>query len=126
MARKNRTSVEPRENKPIAGGVALVTGGSRGIGRAIAYRLAMLGASVSVCGRDHATLEESTRGMASIGVPVHTQIADVTKPAEVTDLTTLASVYSARPTKKPRPIGIACWTPILRASSCSLALWCLP
>jgi 3-oxoacyl-[acyl-carrier protein] reductase len=86
MARINGTNEDPREKKPLTGGVALVTGGSRGIGRAIAHRLALLGAFVSICGRDRAALEESARELAKIGVPVHTQIADVTKPANVTDL----------------------------------------
>jgi NAD(P)-dependent dehydrogenase (short-subunit alcohol dehydrogenase family) len=86
MARINGTNEDPREKQRLTGGVALVTGGSRGIGRAIAHRLASLGASVSICGRDRPALEESARQLAKIGVPVHTQIADVTKPADVTDL----------------------------------------
>jgi 3-oxoacyl-[acyl-carrier protein] reductase len=97
MARISRTNADPSEKKPLAGGVALVTGGSRGIGRAIAYRLALLGAAVSICGRDRAALEESATGLANTGVPVHSQIADVTKPADVGRLvarteTTLGSI----------------------------------
>src|SRR5713226_4299597 len=83
MARISKTNGDPREKKPLAGGVALVTGGSRGIGRAIANRMALLGASVSICGRNRAALEESAQGLAKIGVPVHSQMADVTKPADV-------------------------------------------
>ncbi len=86
MARISKANGDPREKKPLAGGVALVTGGSRGIGRAIAHRLALLGASVSICGRDRAALEESARGLAKTGVPVHYQMADVTRPADVADL----------------------------------------
>src|SRR6266481_9310399 len=86
MARISRTNADPRKKKRLTGGVALVTGGSRGIGRAIAHRLALLGASVSICGRDRTALEESAREMAKIGVPVHSQVADVTKPADVSDL----------------------------------------
>src|SRR5438552_15132230 len=84
MAVISRTDGASRVRKPLRGGVALVTGGSRGIGRAIAYRLAMLGAAVSICGRDRAALEESARGLARIGRPVRTQIAEVTKGAELT------------------------------------------
>ena len=86
MARISKTNGEPREKKPLVGGVALVTGGSRGIGRAIARQLALLGASVSICGRDSAALEEAARELAKTGVPVHSQMADVTKLAHVTDL----------------------------------------
>jgi 3-oxoacyl-[acyl-carrier protein] reductase len=86
MARINGPNEDLREKKPLVGGVALVTGGSRGIGRAIAHRLALLGASVSICGRDRAALKESARELAKIGVPVLTHIADVTKSANVTDL----------------------------------------
>ena len=86
MARISKTNEGARAAKPLSGGVALVTGGSRGIGRAIAHQLALLGASVSICGRDRAALEESARGLAKTGVPVHFQVADVTKPTDIAAL----------------------------------------
>ena len=85
MAQISKTNEGAREAKPPAGGVALVTGGSRGIGRAIAHQLALLGVSVSICGRDRVALEDSARGLTKLGVPVHAQIADVTKSADVSD-----------------------------------------
>ena len=45
------------EKPALAGQVALVTGGSRGIGRAIARRLASMGSAVAICGRDSDALE---------------------------------------------------------------------
>ena len=86
MARISKTNNAPSKLKPLTGGVALVTGGSRGIGRAIAQQLAVLGASVAICGRDRAALEESACALAKTGARVHSQIADVTKIAGVTDL----------------------------------------
>ncbi len=66
--------------------VALITGGSRGIGRAIALRLAALGASVAICGRDRAALADSAAALAKIGGRVFSHVADVTRDAEVHDL----------------------------------------
>jgi len=71
---------------PLAKAVALVTGGSRGIGRAIADRLAALGASVAMCGRDRTALEDSAAALAKSGARIFAQVADVTKPEEVSAL----------------------------------------
>jgi 3-oxoacyl-[acyl-carrier protein] reductase len=75
-----------RGEVPLNGTVALVTGGSRGIGNAIARRLASLGAAVSICGRDSAALENSENEIRALGRPVYSQIADVTKASDVESL----------------------------------------
>src|SRR5258708_24846722 len=85
MARTNGTNEDPREKKPLTGGVGLVTGGSRGIGRAIAHRLALLGAFVSICGRDRAALEESARELAKIGGPPPKPTTATSKTTECPD-----------------------------------------
>jgi 3-oxoacyl-[acyl-carrier protein] reductase len=58
--------------------VALVTGGSLGIGRSIAETLVASGARVAITGRDQARLEEEARAIGAF--PIH---ADVTKEDDV-------------------------------------------
>lgn len=71
---------------PLAGSVALVTGASRGIGRAIALRLAELGAAMAICARDKSALAAVESEVKTLGVPVHSQITDVTRVNEVASL----------------------------------------
>ena len=72
--------------KPLADKVALVTGGSRGIGKAIARKLASLGANVSICGRNEEAMQHAAKEIEGGGVRVYAQKADVSRNSDVTAL----------------------------------------
>jgi 2-hydroxycyclohexanecarboxyl-CoA dehydrogenase len=66
----------------LEGRVAMVTGGGRGIGAAIAARLARLGASVAVCDLDATTAQSTAAALPANGLAVR---MDVSSSAEVVD-----------------------------------------
>lgn len=65
----------------LAGQHVLVTGAGRGIGLAIAHRLAADGARLSLLGRDRARLDAAAHGLND--AVVHVAACDVTDPAAV-------------------------------------------
>lgn len=65
------------------GKVAIVTGGSKGIGKAIAKQLAHEGASVVINGRDMNALEEATQEIRREGGQITAIQADVSKSEDV-------------------------------------------
>ena len=78
----------------LAGRRAIVTGGSKGLGRAIAAELVAEGAAVAICSRHagelEATAAELTRQAAGAG-PVLALPCDVTDPDQVSAFTTAAA-----------------------------------
>src|ERR1700692_3278151 len=83
MFETHKSGAHRADEKPLSDALALVTGGSRGIGRAIALRLASLGAAVVICGRDAHALNNVSAQLAGLGGRVFSPVADVTRAADV-------------------------------------------
>jgi 3-oxoacyl-[acyl-carrier protein] reductase len=66
----------------LKGKVAIVTGGSRGIGRAICLGLAAEGCDVALCARGEERLRETEGELKALGVRVLASLVDVTQTAE--------------------------------------------
>ena len=68
-------------NLGLTGKVALVTGASRGIGRAIAIELAREGCRLALCARGRETLDAATAEVRTLGVEAVGVASDVTTEA---------------------------------------------
>ncbi|MDP6344442.1 MAG: SDR family oxidoreductase [Alphaproteobacteria bacterium] len=102
--------------RPLGGRHALITGGNRGIGAAIAEELAGLGANLTLAARDQAALRQQRDRLAATGaVAVHGQAVDLGDAASIE-----AAVAAAREALGPIEIlvnnaGIAPSAPLAKA-----------
>lgn len=67
----------------LRGKVAVVTGGTEGIGRATALKLAQEGAKVAICARRQELLDQTAAEIGKTGAEVLAVAADMSKPADI-------------------------------------------
>lgn len=71
----------------LGGKVAIITGGSKGIGRATALTLAREGAAVAICARGAGALQETAAELRKVkGARVLTVVADLSRAEAIKDL----------------------------------------
>ena len=85
-----RAAIRRRRAISFEGRVALITGGSRGLGLCLAREFAHQGASIAICARDAGELERAKEELHSMGADVLTVVCDVTDEADIE--TMIASV----------------------------------
>lgn len=112
--------------KILSGKAALITGGSRGIGRAVAAAYAQAGAEVFICGRDELGVAAALREIAEAGGSIDGAVGDVGNRADaerlvwtalerfgrVDVLVNNASILGPRQELADYPIGA--WEEVLR------------
>ena len=81
-----RAALERPPEADLRGQVALVTGGSRGLGLAISRELAAQGCRLAICARDEAELELAKADLVLRGAPVLAIPCDITDRAQVSTM----------------------------------------
>lgn len=106
----------------FSGRRALVTGGSDGIGLAIASALARNGASLWLIARDIAKLETARRSLSQWDVDVQITAADLSDIASVETVAASLPLVGDRVDILINNVGVACFTPFERVSIAELDL----
>jgi short-subunit dehydrogenase len=70
----------------LRGQTVLITGGSRGLGLALAEEFARAGSRIAICARDEQELGRARRHLEELGAEVCAVACDVSRPAEVEHL----------------------------------------
>jgi short-subunit dehydrogenase len=81
-----RGTVRRRRRLDLLGRTVLITGGSRGLGLALAREFVGRGARVAICARDSAELSRAKEMIEAPGAAVHTFVCDLTSREEIITL----------------------------------------
>ena len=91
-----RAVIQKRREADLAGQVVLITGGSRGLGLALAREFARHGCGLALCARDGEELVRARDILARDGVDVFTFVCDVTDRAQIAELVHTVTDYYGR------------------------------
>jgi short-subunit dehydrogenase len=72
-----------RDRRRLTGEVAVVTGGSRGLGKLIAEELSRNGCRIVLCARDRAELDAAKESLEALGAQVLAVVCDVQDPDDL-------------------------------------------
>ena len=85
-ARSGLRRLREHRLRELRGKTVLITGGSRGLGLALAEEFARFGAKIAICARDEHELARARQQLEEMGAAVCAVPCDVTKPEEVDNL----------------------------------------
>lgn len=81
-----RAFVQQKRTADLGGQVVLITGGSRGLGLALAHEFGQHGCRLALCARDADELARAKEDLAAKGYEVHTVACDLTDTTQVNGL----------------------------------------
>ncbi len=96
LALAGRALLQKRREADLTDQVVLITGGSRGLGLALAQEFGRHGARLALCARDAGELERAQGKLAGQGMDAYTVVCDLTDPAQVARLIADVTAYYGR------------------------------
>lgn len=82
LASRKLPGEKPRQSAKLRDQVVLITGGSRGLGLALAFEFGSRGCRLALCARDEEELQEACRRLAEKGIEAVPFVADISREEE--------------------------------------------